>query len=170
MILICFGLVSYQILSYIITSNQAIIKMTYQNTISFRLEDKPGAYKRIYEIAFLGNERVENKKGIYLSRIPKKNGKSRYYLTQEDCKSYCRGCDMEGCSSHSCRGGYYYEYTYTSKYIGNELDTALNSLAKCDSIVGKVSRSHSTEDHHPLLVQYSSQIQFNEQKEEYKEW
>lgn len=145
--------------------------MSYHSAIEFRQEDKPGAYKRIYEIAFLGNERVENEKGIYLSRILKKNGKSRYYLTQEVCKSYCRGCDMEGCSSHSCRGGYYYEYTYTSKYIGNKLETALNSLAKCDAIVDKVSIyiPHFTEDH-PLRVQCSSQIQFNEQEEEYTEW
>ena len=154
MILISFGSTAYQIL-------QSIIAKSIMSTIEFRQEDKPGAYKHTYEIAFIGNERVENEKGIYLSRIPKKNGKSRYYLTREECKSYCRGCDMEGCSSHSCRGGYYYEYTYTSKYIGNDLEIALDSLAKCGTIVDKT----------PVSIHRQPQSsQFNEQEGEYTEW
>jgi hypothetical protein len=85
-------------------------------------------YSLRYEVAFCGNRLLENFKGIYLSRILKKNGKHRYYLTTEKETHYCQGCGMEGCRSEYCRGGWEYEKWYESKYVGKNLENALFKL------------------------------------------
>ena len=51
--------------------------------IQFRkFEIKHTFYSTLYEIAYIGDRKVENNQGKYLSRIPKKNGKHRYYITE----------------------------------------------------------------------------------------
>jgi len=60
-----------------------------------------------------------------LSRINKKNGKYRYYITKEISQSMCNGCGSYKCNSRYCRGSFNNEYYYSSKYIGNNLDIAL---------------------------------------------
>ena len=39
-------------------------------------------YSSRYEKAFIGNKIVQNDKGLFLSRISKKNNKHRYYITK----------------------------------------------------------------------------------------
>lgn len=68
---------------------------------------------------------VKNKVTIFLSRIEKKNGKHRYYLTEEFYSFTCQGCGREGCSSQYCRGDLQDEYWYKSKYIGKCLEYSL---------------------------------------------
>ena len=81
-----------------------------------------------YETAVIDNKTVQNKKGIFLSRIPKKNGKHRYYLSHETVThSYCTGCGNEKCYSDYC-GRTVYDYGFVSKYIGKDLHNALFEL------------------------------------------
>ena len=100
-------------------------RIQFRKYISNNIHD---AYGSLYEIAFINNSYVENKQGIYLSRIYKKNGKSRYYLTKKQIICYCNGCGEEGCSSHYCRGTFEYHDNYTSKYVGKDINKALIEL------------------------------------------
>ena len=98
-------------------------------------DDKVGAYKNIYEIAYSGfSERIQNYRGIYLSRIPKRNGKHRYYLTRECMTAYCDGCGSGECSPRFCRGGIYYDGYYVSQYVGTDIANAIAELEKCEYI------------------------------------
>ena len=76
------------------------------------------AYNKKYEIAYLGNILLKNKDELYLSRISKKNGKYRYYITKEifDCR------EDEDSNGRICD---YFYYRYISKYIGNDIDYSL---------------------------------------------
>ena len=73
-----------------------------------------------YENAYIDNQLVENEKGLYLSRIPKKNGKHRYYITHEDVDV------MHVEHGDSWREIYWYDYS--SKYAGKSIDGALIKL------------------------------------------
>ena len=86
------------------------------------------AYNPKCEVAFVDNKLVKNKKGLYLSRIWKKNGKHRYYVTNEIEEYTCDGCGKSGCCSQFCRGGLDYTYYYDSKYVGKNIDVALIQL------------------------------------------
>jgi hypothetical protein len=68
---------------------------------------------------------VNFKVTFLLSRIEKKNGKHRYYLTEETHTFICQGCGRKACCSQYCRGGLEDEYYYQSKYIGKCLEYAL---------------------------------------------
>ena len=101
-------------------------------TISFRnYSIYQGNYRcdKRYDVAFIGEKPFITENGRYLSRIAKKNGKHRYYLTKEIEKRFCQGCGNEGCSSRYCRGGFDYEYEYESNFIGKDLDKALLELS-----------------------------------------
>ena len=87
-------------------------------------------YSPKYDVAFLDDAPIKNDKGFYLSRICKKNGKHRYYITQEHEIYTCNGCGKEGCCSRYCRGGLDYNYYYVSKYVGKNIDSALTDLLK----------------------------------------
>ena len=84
-------------------------------------------YSDVYEIAKRVSDNVihKNDQGNMLSRIPKKNGKHRYYLTTETQIRTCDGCGSTRCLSQYCRGGFSYEYYYTSIYLGKDLDEIL---------------------------------------------
>ena len=125
-----------------------------EDMIVFRKIDefeKAGAYKDMYEIAYRCGERVMNRSGIYLSRIQKRNGKARYYLTKEYLNAYCDGCGRGDCSLRYCRGGIYYDGTYASKYVGKDLDVALAELAKCEHIERPEPKGFST-TYQPVIV------------------
>ena len=83
------------------------------------------AYNPKYEVVFSGDKIVENRKGEYLSRFTKKNGKYRYYLTREYETFDCSCCGKTGCCSQYCRGGLDYYYYFDSSFIGTELDKAI---------------------------------------------
>jgi hypothetical protein len=78
-----------------------------------------------YERAVLDNKGVQNEKGVFLCRIPKKNGNHRYYLSQEVVvNEECDGCGEAKCYSYYC-GRTFYEYGYENKYVGKDLKEAL---------------------------------------------
>ena len=81
-----------------------------------------------YETAAMNKKTIENKRGVFLSRIPKKNGKHRYYLSQRVVTdSHCNGCGEANCRSDYC-GSNIYEYGFVSKYVGKDLHSALLEL------------------------------------------
>ena len=73
-----------------------------------------------YETAFINKKKCENEQGFYLSRINKKNGKHRYYITYEMIDV------MEVESNDRCYNMYMYEYR--SKYVGKNIEIALLTL------------------------------------------
>lgn len=76
------------------------------------------AYRNTYKIGYLGNNLLQNKNGLFLSRIFNKNGKHRYYITKEllDCR------EDEDSNGRICD---YFYFRYISKYIGNDIDYSL---------------------------------------------
>ena len=78
-----------------------------------------------YEISKNVTINLSNKR-LMLSRIPKKNGKHRYYLTLETSYSEYTGCD---CGSYDCRDSSCMETIstreYKSKYVGNDFKEAV---------------------------------------------
>lgn len=78
------------------------------------------SYSSRYEKAFIGNKMVKNDKGIFLSRISKKNNKHRYYLTKEIIDT------IEVEYNDRLINQNYYEYK--SKYVGKNIDEALIKL------------------------------------------
>jgi hypothetical protein len=91
-------------------------------------------YGSQYQIAFdkhgarIEKTQLENShwSPIYLlSRLPKKNNKYRYYITLEKYTQQCGCCGSYECHSLFCRGGFTYEYEYSSKYVGKNLELAL---------------------------------------------
>ena len=81
------------------------------------------AYDNVTNRIFCRNNHKHNVT-ILLSRIEKKNGKHRYYLTEEYLTKTCDSCGNEGCKSDYC-GGLIDDYWYHSKYIGKCLEYAL---------------------------------------------
>ena len=77
-------------------------------------------YSSRYEKAFIGNKMVKNDKGIFLSRISKKNNKHRYYLTKEIIDTI----EVE----YNDRIIIQNYYEYKSKYVGKNIDEALIKL------------------------------------------
>ena len=79
------------------------------------------SYNPKYDVAFFNNTKIinktKNKYCFYLSRITKKNGKYRYYISREeiDCIQI-EHCDREIDIFH---------YDYISEYIGTNLFTAI---------------------------------------------
>jgi hypothetical protein len=77
-------------------------------------------YSSRYEKAFIGNKIVQNNKGMFLSRISKKNNKHRYYITKLIIDT------IESEYNDSVININYYEYN--SKYVGKNIDEALIKL------------------------------------------
>ena len=109
-------------------------KITFNNN-KYQDYIKYASYSLKYEVAYRFNSVVENLEGIYLSRIPKKNEKHRYYLTHEKEYRYCQGCGNDGCCSYSCRGGWDYDCIYHSKYVGKDMQNALLELSFTQQLV-----------------------------------
>lgn len=93
------------------------------NSIEFRKEyrrSNSNTYSPKYEVAFYRNKKIMNDNDHYLSRIAKKNGKHRYYLSREivDC------IEVE----YNDREINIYHYDYVSTYIGKNLFMATMSV------------------------------------------
>jgi glycine/serine hydroxymethyltransferase len=73
-----------------------------------------------YEIAYYNNIEMVNPNGLFLSRIYKKNGKHRYYITKEIVDT------IEVDYSDRCIELFCYEYS--SKYVGKNLKQAILQL------------------------------------------
>jgi hypothetical protein len=71
-------------------------------------------------MAFICNKQLQNDKGLFLSRISKKNNKHRYYITKEIIDQ------VEIEYNDSVINMNYYEYK--SKYVGKNIDKALIKL------------------------------------------
>ena len=82
-----------------------------------------------YEIA-RNNENtiIKNTNNVMLSRIPKKNGKHRYYITTVRYSSECSDCGPKCFSWEYCRGSVIHQEYYSSIYVGKNLDEALFKL------------------------------------------
>jgi hypothetical protein len=78
------------------------------------------SYSSRYEKAFIGDKIVQNNKGMFLSRISKKNNKHRYYITKLIIDS------MEVEYNDSVINMNYYDYK--SIYVGKSIDKALIKL------------------------------------------
>jgi len=107
----------YEIFSFLIPDTEKI---------EFRKEKPSSCYSSYndkYDVAFFRNIRVINLDGeteentYYLSRISKKNGKHRYYITREevDCIQV----------EYNDREIDIFNYDYISKYIGKNLFKAI---------------------------------------------
>ena len=100
-----------EILSFLIPESKTVKFHKYSpNTFN-------DAYSAKYESAHVNNKLVKNQKGLYLSRISKKNGKYRYYIT----KMIIDTNEME--YNERLINVYYNEYI--SKYVGKNLEIAL---------------------------------------------
>jgi hypothetical protein len=96
-------LIGKEIFKFIIPNSELIKykNFTELNKIFCGSKYSTEYYGNKYEVAFLNNEQVVNKKfNKYLSRIYKKNGKHRYYITY--IKSVCGSC-LKNFRDCSCR-------------------------------------------------------------------
>jgi len=109
-----------EIFSFLIPDSSAI---TFRECYNNRVDN----YSDKYEIAFMGDKMIQNAKGKYLSRIGKKNGKHRYYFTEEREERICDGCGSSRCRSEYC-GRDETTYYLISKYAGKNIDACLLSL------------------------------------------
>jgi hypothetical protein len=84
-------------------------------------------YNFKYDIGAIDNYGIVRNNGLFLSRIKKKNGHHRYYLTKKSFTSECDSCGEKNCRSDYC-GRLIDTYYYQSKYVGKDLDNALIQL------------------------------------------
>ena len=92
---------------------------------------RKSGYNLKYEVAYDKDDNViRNKDGIILSRIPKKNGKHRYYATHEEYHLFCYDCCTKyvnnECPCDCVNQDDWYEYS--SQFIGKDLLKALLCL------------------------------------------
>ena len=102
-------------------------KLMYESPIPKRVFDGIPLFPTSSE------KQIVNDLGVYLSVIPKNNGKDRYYLTRNIEKTYCSTCrGINGCISSGCLDFYdeYYDclQTYKSIYVGKDIEKALYDL------------------------------------------
>lgn len=107
-----------------------------------RFDEYKPRYKLVYESipmrvlrssdeVALSERQVRNDLGVYLSVIPKKNGKNRYYLTREVEITYCCTCGgIDKCLPHcqAFQDDYFSSKTYCSMYVGTDIKKALYDL------------------------------------------
>lgn len=77
-------------------------------------------YNKRCQKAYFNNEILKNEKGLFLSRICKKNGKYRYYITTE----FIDEIEIEYCDSEMTIRMYEYQHIY----VGKNLEFAVSSL------------------------------------------
>lgn len=83
-----------------------------------------------YQIACI-HDLILFEEGRMLSRIPKKNGKHRYYITTQMTKLECDNCGKDttrNCCVYYGGDNVTIMNTYTSKYSGKNLELALLEL------------------------------------------
>jgi len=109
--------IGLQIFSFLVLDGNLVKFNTYSP-----YSDETNYHPR-YEIAFIFNKRL-HRNGFFLSRICKKNGKHRYYITSVARNTYCDSCGESNCRSDYC-GRLITEEYYSSKYICSNLDEAV---------------------------------------------
>ena len=77
-------------------------------------------YSTKYDVAHNKKNKKITNSNKFLSRISKKNGLHRYYITRT-----CQGCGSSSCKSKFCRGSFDYDHYYKSKYVGKCLISSL---------------------------------------------
>jgi len=82
-------------------------------------------YSTKYDVAHNKKNKKITNSNKFLSRISKKNGLHRYYITTETITRTCQGCGSSSCKSKFCRGSFDYDHNYTSKYVGKCLVSSL---------------------------------------------
>jgi len=90
-------------------------------------------YRDIYEVAYTIDKQIVSHSQLrnkFLSRIPKKNGKHRYYITTESSKIICNGCGFSNACFNpmDCEGFIEGEFKYSSVYVGKNLECAIFRL------------------------------------------
>ena len=103
-----------KILSYLIPDSSRIVfhKIYYYCTPK---------HNSIYEKGFVGHKEIKNEDGLYLSRIPKKNGKHRYYISKRIISDIIH-------VEYNDREYPIYMYEYVSTYSGKDINKALIKL------------------------------------------
>jgi hypothetical protein len=99
-------------------------------TITFLEHYNPSGadnYSNKYKVAFVEDRQLKSESGKYLSRIEKKNGKHRYYITEEYEIEHCDGCGSSKCRSEYC-GRIYTDNYVRSKYVSKDIDISLLTL------------------------------------------
>ena len=122
--------------------------MPDENNVEFRLDD----YSK-HPVAFINNKILFNNK-LHLFLIKRKNGKTRYYISEKKISYYfCVECG----SDSYCGCPYEYEkgpVVFKSKYVGSELNKALFELTYSDIALIKPTRYYIIElnesNHHRL--------------------
>lgn len=95
---------------------------THMNNYSDRYQVAYGsATSQMYSML----HRIKNRNRLFLSRISKKNGRHRYYITRETKTTACDECDSPTCNARYCGGSYMHEALYSSTYVGKDLNLAL---------------------------------------------
>jgi hypothetical protein len=105
-----------EIFSYLIPNANDIVFVKYESNHTYDY------YNSKYEKGYLNNRLCQNN-NYYLSRISKKNGKHRYYISQQ----------FEDVLETEFNERIYnlYMYEYKSVYVGKNLEIALLELFVC---------------------------------------
>jgi hypothetical protein len=106
--------------------------ISFQNYCKY---ERNYAFSPKYQVAFIKDCLIKNNRGAYLSRLFKKNGKHRYYLTSECETFYCGSCGKKGCCSGYCRGKLDYYYHFDSKYVGKDINEAIKELFDNENLI-----------------------------------
>ena len=111
-----------EILSYLIPEPKNI---EFFDSFFGNCEIYHGSYSLKYKIAIdkNTNNKIKNKKGQFLSKISKKNGKHRYYITNK-----IKMIDPDETEYDEYGPIYHYNYKYISNYVGKNIIHALIEL------------------------------------------
>lgn len=128
--------IELEILSFLIPQNIKFIDFTDCYPIdnisecNYSKRYKVAIYKdnRIYKKSFYKSHNNYCFTNYFLSYIPKKNKKHRYYITKEKIRQVCRKCGTNLCHISCSRGMYDEIIFYTSQYVGLNLNYALIEL------------------------------------------
>jgi hypothetical protein len=109
-------------------SSRYSINYGHQYQIAYYTSFTPFYNRKSFYDKRVSNPSDSENETTFLSRIMKKNGKHRYYITNEKYKIECQSCGSKKCNYFCNQDEYTKEYTYTSTYIGKNLEQALLSL------------------------------------------
>jgi hypothetical protein len=116
-----------KIFTYIIPEIPSIF-FYQENSQKYQTAYSIGNHAKNMDAPITDYRKIMNKSySLYLSRIWKKNRKHRYYLSEKKETLIC-GCGLENCRSRYCNCEYYYECSYSSKYVGKNIHLALLEL------------------------------------------
>jgi len=88
------------------------------------------------QIAYYNNLKVKND-NYFLTRIYKKNGKHRYYISERYIIDMCDKCNGPCGGYRYCHGRLYCVYSFNNKYIGKNIIETLIVLYRLNEYIGK---------------------------------